>query len=349
MPITQRARLVATGWDEDLTIETSDEGPAAPSRDQVRIEVEACGVCYRDCIDRAGRFKFIRIPITPGHEVVGRVTAVGPDATDWSVGDRVAALHRDYCGRCPACESGEHSACSAAAGLPGLVIDGGYATTMLAPQRGFYRMPESISAEHAAVLHCTYGTAFRGLRRAGIRSGQHVLVTGANGGVGVAAVQVATRLGARVTAVVRDEAHRDFLTELGAAHVVVSTDGKFHKQLPAGLADIAIDCVGEPTFNASLRSLRPGGSVVVIGNVTPDQASLNLGYIVTRGLHILGSSGATRADMAELVELYTDAPFAIQIDETVPLTDADRAQRRVRTGGLHGRIVIVPTPPATAE
>ena len=344
--MTERARLTKIGWDDDLAIETSDTPLADPSGNQVLVEVEACGVCFRDCIDRAGRFKFIQTPITPGHEAVGWVTAVGPNATDWSVGDRVATMHRDFCGQCAACQRESGSLCQGAAGVLGLMIDGGYASHLLAPERCFYAMADDIPAAEAAVLHCTFGTAYRGLERfGGVETGQQVLVTGANGGVGSAAVQVASRLGATVTAVTRDESHRAYLTKLGAEHVIVDAGDRFHKQLSAGPVDVVMDCVGPPTFNSALRSLRPGGRIIVVGNVVEERASVNLGFIVTRGLQIIGSSGATRADMKEVLALHAEKPFSIPIHEQLELEQADRAQRMVQAGGLQGRLVLVPTAP----
>ena len=343
MTMTQRARLVRTGWDEDLRIESCDEALPAPVGNQVRVEVDACAVCYRDCIDRAGRFKFIRIPVTPGHEAAGRVTAVGPEVTEWAVGDRVATMHRDFCGACDPCTRGHSSLCEKAVAMLGLLIDGGYATHLLAPERCFFRIPEAMPAIEAAALHCTFGTSYRGLKRVGrVEAGQHVLVTGANGGVGTAAIQVARRLGASVTAVVRDESHKEYLTELGADEVIADPGDQFHKRLGGGQADVVMDCVGQPTFNASLRSLRPGGRMILIGNVTEEMAILNLGYMITRGLEVTGSSGATREDMKDLLGLHQRHPLSIPIHQQMDLSQADRAQRLVRAGGLRGRIVLVP-------
>jgi D-arabinose 1-dehydrogenase-like Zn-dependent alcohol dehydrogenase len=340
----RRARILRTGWDEDLLVEEVDEQIEDPSGDQVEIEVEAGGVCYRDCIDREGRFPFIRIPITPGHEVVGRVIAVGPEVTDWKLGDRVGTMHRDSCGACAACKEGKISLCPGTGAVPGLLIDGGYATRMRAPQRSFFRAPEELPAAEAAVMHCTFGTAYRGLQRCGgLRRGDHVLVTGANGGVGVAAIQVASRLGATVTAVVRDERHQSFLRELGADTVIADPGDRFHKRLPGDRADVVLDCVGPPTFNASLRSFRPSGHMVVIGNVVQERVALNLGYLVTSGVHLLGSSGADRADMKEVFELHAEGAFRVHLHQRLGLADADRAQRAVRAGGLRGRIVLIPT------
>lgn len=333
-----KAVLRAVGWDTDLVVEPSE--PPAPARDEIVIEVEACGVCHRDCLDRAGRFAFVQVPITPGHEAVGRVVAVGPDVTEWTVGDRVATMHRDACGACAACAAGETSLCERAASVLGLLVDGGYARWLVAPERAFYRMADDVPASLAAIFHCTLGTAYRGL--AGVTAGMRVLVTGANGGVGAAAVQVATRLGATVIAVVRRAEHAGLAETMGASAVVVDADGRFHKRLPGGAVQVAIDCVGAPTFNAALRSLAIGGRVVAVGNVVEQRVDVNLGYVITRGLRIIGSSGATRREMAALLAMHAEQPFTMPIHAELPLADADRAQRMVVAGGLAGRVVLVP-------
>ena len=334
-----RARILSVGFEQDLAFETGLEVPTPTGR-EILVEVEACGVCYRDLIDRGGRFPFLQVPITPGHEAVGKVTAVGPDVTEWKVGDRVATMHRDFCGQCPACERGQTSLCQNAASVFGLLVDGGYATHLRAPERAFFAMDPELPAEAAAIMHCTFGTAARGLFRAQAEAGQTVLVTGANGGVGAAAIQIAARLGTTPIAVIRSEKHREFVEGLGAAEVIVNDGSSFHKALH-GRIDVALECVGQPTFNASLRSLTVGGRLVTIGNVVEERASLNLGYIITRGITVLGSSGATRDDMARVLEMHAEKPFQIAIHERVPLAEADRAQRQVMSGGLCGRIVLV--------
>ena len=336
-----KARLCEVGWESDLAVEPDDEMPVATG-DQVVIEVEACGVCGRDCLDRAGRFGFVQVPITPGHEAVGRVVAVGPDVTEWRVGQRLATMHRDACGACPACAAGEGSLCAHAASVLGLLIDGGYARWLAAPQGCFYAMPDAIEPALAAVFHCTLGTAWRGLTRAGVRAGGRVLITGSNGGVGAAAIQVATRLGATVVAVVRRSEHAGVAEAMGAAAVVVDDGAGFHKRVPGGPVDVAMDCVGAPTFNAALRSLVVGGRLVAVGNITGARVELNVGYVITYGLQITGSSGATRADMAAVLARHAERPFDVPIHARLPLADADRAQRLVAAGGLRGRVVLVP-------
>jgi acryloyl-coenzyme A reductase len=335
----RRVRLTAVGWDQPLAVEHCAD-PPAPAGDQVVVQVEACGVCYRDCIDRDGRFAFVRLPITPGHEAVGRVVAVGAAVSEWRVGDRVATMHRDFCGSCGACRRGDSSLCRSAAAVLGLLVDGGYATHLSAPSRCLYRAAD-LPGPAAAILHCTFGTAYRGVRRFGrLRAGQRVLVTGANGGVGSAAVQVAARLGAEVVAVVRDEAAVEFVRGCGASAVLVDPGDRFHKRIGQPV-DVAIDCVGQPTFNAAVRSVAIGGRVVVVGNVVPKPVQLNLGYLITRGIELCGSSGATRDDMADVVALHCAHPF--RFDTTViSLDNAETAQRQVRAGQLRGRLVLVP-------
>ena len=150
----QRARITELGWEQDLRVESVEESRPLAGH-EVRVAVEACGVCHRDLIDRAGRFKFIQLPITPGHEAVGRVVAAGPEVTEWKVGDRVATLHRDFCGSCSACLQGETSICTQAASVFGLLVDGGYATEIIAPERCFYRTTAELTAPEPLSRHST--------------------------------------------------------------------------------------------------------------------------------------------------------------------------------------------------
>lgn len=333
----ERARLVQVGWETPLAIERAE--PAPVEAGQVRVAVEACGVCHRDLLDREGRFPFIRLPVTPGHEAAGRVVEVGAGVADFAVGDRVATMHRDACGECAACKAGQTSLCTGAAWVLGILADGGYASEIVAPASALYAVPGELPAAHAAVLHCTFGTAYRDLAvLGGLRAGERVLVTGANGGVGAAAIQIAARLGAHVVALLRDEKHAPFVRELGAQEIVLDA-------AKAEPVDVALDAVGAPTFLAALRALRIGGRMVVVGNVTREKVGLNLGFVITRGLTIVGGSGATRDDMRAVLALHGKAPFRFAIDRTLPLSEAERGQSLVRSGGLNGRVVLVPEHP----
>ncbi len=336
----ERIRIERVGWGAPLVHERAEERSAALDPAHVRVAVEACGVCHRDLLDREGRFPFLRLPITPGHEAVGRVVAIGTAVREFAPGQRVATMHRDACGECPACLEGETSLCARASWVLGLLADGGYASELVVPASALYAAPDGLAPASAAILHCTFGTAYRDLVTLGrLRAGERILVTGANGGVGAAAVQIAARLGARVVAVVRDARHAAFVRGLGAGEVVVvgpTVQGDFAP------VDMALDTVGAPSFLSALRALRIGGRLVVVGNVVPEKVALNLGFLITRGLTIVGGSGANRAEMGTLLAMHAERPFDFPIDELMPLAAADEAQWRVKKGGLHGRLVLVP-------
>lgn len=339
----ERVVLEATGWNTPLRYERTDGAPRAPRGSEVLVEVGACGVAHRDLIDRSGRMRFMALPIVQGHEFAGRVAAVGPDVKRWEVGDAVAALHRDHCGTCPRCLEGETGHCGFAMHVFGITADGGYASHVLCPQTALYPVPEHMPTEHAAVLNSTFGTAFRALNRfGGLGPGDRVLITGANGGVGLAGIQVATRQGAEVVAVVRHAEHEEFVREMGAAHVLVDDGSTFHKRLPGAPVDVVLDCVGSPTFNSSLRSVRLGGGVGLVGNVEDHRVEVNCGRIVTGDVRLCGSTGATPTDLARLLALHDEHPLDFRIAHRLPLAEAERAQLMLRAGGLRGRIVLVP-------
>ena len=159
--IGERARLTEVGWGKDLVHEVSSEALTDPTGNEVLVEVSACGVCHRDLLDRAGRFPFLRVPITPGHEAAGRVVAVGPGVTTFRVGDRVGTMHRDACGACPMCTRGETSLCEGSAWVLGILADGGYARHLRVPESALFAVPEGLSDAGAAVMHCTFGAPAR--------------------------------------------------------------------------------------------------------------------------------------------------------------------------------------------
>jgi acryloyl-coenzyme A reductase len=339
-----KVQLCSSGFSDSLVFERESVPSPALDAKHVLIKVDACGVCYRDLVDRSGRFPFMQLPVTPGHEAAGVVLDAGPDSR-WAIGDRVATMHRDRCGECVQCQQGFSSLCTQAAYVFGLMVDGGYASHLVAPDSALYAIPEDTDAKEASVFHCTFGTAWRGLLTVGgLKAGEHVLITGANGGVGSAAVQIAKRKGARVTAQVRDEERVAFLKDLGADEVLVDAKAQFHKSDVSKSIDLVLECVGSPTFNASIRTLRMGGRIVVVGNVDEKRAELNLGYIVVNGIRILCGGAATPADMDDFVDSHIEAPYTVPIERVLNLSMAEEAQQKLLQGGMQGRMVLVPSP-----
>jgi len=314
---------------------------------QVRVRVRGCGVCYRDLLDREGKYPFMRRPVITGHEWAGEIVEVGAGVRDWQLGDRVATTHRPACGECARCLAGDETHCLQSVASYGLTVDGGYAEEVLAWPGSLVRVPDGVPLDEAAFLHCTAGVALRALRVHGrLREGQTVVITGASGGVGMHAIQVAKILGARVLAVTSNPNKSEALRAVGADEVVLSpADGAFHKDIVArtsGGADVALELVGAPTFNASLRSLAMGGRLALVGNVTAGRLDVNPGYLIMKEMAVEGSAGATRAELAQVLAWAAEGKLKPIVAARLPLTEARAAQTRLIDKDVVGRIVLQP-------
>jgi D-arabinose 1-dehydrogenase-like Zn-dependent alcohol dehydrogenase len=307
------------------------------------VRVHAAGVCYRDVIDRRGGFPFMKRPVVPGHEFGGVVEAVAPDVTDLAVGTRVVNLHRAPCGECEYCLAGHDPRCSRSMMMFGLTLDGGYAERVLAPVKSLVPLPDVVPFEQGCFLACTAGVALRGMEtRGGLRAGETVLITGASGGVGFHAIQVAKLLGARVVAVTSSADKAERLRAAGVDEVVISPDLNFHKQMRARDVHLVLDCVGAPTLNSSIRSVRPMGRVVVAGNVTIAHLPINPGYLILNEVSIAGTSSCTRADLARVLAWVERGELTPALEEVLPLDRAVDAHRRLEARGVVGRLVLTP-------
>ena len=334
--------LRETGPAENLRLEDWPRPAATPGHAVVRVR--AAGVCYRDVVDRRGGFPFMKKPVIPGHELAGEVVEVGEGVANVAPGDRVVNIHRAPCGACEYCRAGHEPRCLRSAEVFGLTVDGCYAEHVLANAGCLVRLPDEVDFEHGCFLACTAGVALRGLRaRAAARPGETVLVTGASGGVGLHALQVARALELRTVAVTTSPAKADALRAAGADEVVVSPDGAFHKAVRGhGGVDIVLDCVGAPTLNASLRSLKPMGRLIVLGNVTIERAEVNPGLLILNELSIAGSSGCGTADLHAVLGWVREGKVRPILAGTLPLAEAAEAHRRLEAKAVTGRLVLTP-------
>jgi acryloyl-coenzyme A reductase len=326
-------------------LEAVEMADPSPSTGQVLLRVGGCGVCYRDIVDRRGGYPFMRKPVVTGHEIAGTIEAVGAGAGDFAVGDRVALVHRAPCGECAPCKAGDEVLCLASPVMYGVTVDGGYAEKCVAYASSLARVPEGVPLEKAAFLHCTAAVALRALRRhANLHAGQSVLITGASGGVGVHAIQIAKILGARVVALTTSPEKAERLGELGADDVVIARDGNFHKEVLAktGGVNVALELTGAATFNGALRSLAAGGRLVVVGNVTGERLEANPGYLIIRELSATGSLGATRGELSEVLAWAAAGKLRPIVSQTRPLDEARAAQELLEHKGGFGRQVLVP-------
>lgn len=320
----------------------------SPGPDEVLVRVRASAVCGRDLIDRRGGFPVMKLPTILGHEFAGEVVALGPgaDAGGLRPGDRVVNLHRPSCLACRSCLAGRTADCERAMQSFGHTVDGAYAELVVAHHRALVRLPAAIPFEAASTLMCTAGVALRALRaRARIALGETVLITGASGGVGAMAVQLARRMGARVIATTTQDAKAEALRRLGAHEVVVSPDGRFHNQVAAlseGGVDVVVELTGRATFASALRSLRRGGRMVVVGNIDAGKVDLNLGAVVVYAYEIVGSASCSHRDLADVFTLVEGGELAPVVDRTLPLDQAAEAHRLLGDRAVVGRVVLVP-------
>jgi acryloyl-coenzyme A reductase len=337
--------LRAFGESANLRLESVPEPTAGVG--EVLLRVHACGVCYHDIINRRGHLPRTSVPAILGHEVAGEVIAVGPGVSGWSVGDRAATLQRLSCGSCPTCLSGRPTLCKKDARFFGEEIPGGYASLMAAPVAGLGRVPANLSWEAAATACCTTGTAIHVVRTRGrVRPGETVLVTGASGGVGLSAVQLARLDGARVLAVTSSASKVEALEAAGAHEVIVSPALDFAPEVRRRTAgegvNVVLEIVGSATFAQSLRCIAPGGRLVVVGNLVTQDVTLNPGLVIVKELEIIGAFATDQTELEEALKLTASRAIQPFISEALPLADAAVAHSRLEQRGVAGRIVLVP-------
>jgi acryloyl-coenzyme A reductase len=318
-----------------------------PGPGEVLLRVRACGVCYHDVINRRGSLPRTSVPAILGHEVAGEVIEVGPGVRGWAIGDRAATLQRMSCGACPACASGRSSLCKRDNRFFGEELPGGYAGMMVAPIGGIGRVPDAMPWAVAATVCCTAGTAVHVVRTRGrIQRGEIVLVTGASGGVGLQAVQLARLDGARVIAVTSNPAKTDALYNAGADEVVVAPDLEFAaavRRLTGGEgAQVAIEIVGSATFSQTVKAMAPGGRVVIVGNLESGTISLNPGLVIVKELEILGAYATTLGELETALRLTSAGKLSPFVTEVLPLGDAARAHTRLENREVAGRLVLCP-------
>ncbi len=318
-----------------------------PDRGEVLIKVRACGVCYHDVIMRRGKLPGTTVPAVLGHEVVGEVIGVGLGVTGWKVGDRAATLQRMSCGDCEQCRANRPSLCKIDRRFFGEEIHGGYAQLMTAPVRGIAKVPEGLAWEDAAIACCTTGTAIHVCRTRGrIKAGDTVLITGASGGVGMAAVQLCRLDGARVIAVTSNEAKVGALKAAGASEVVVSPDLKFgsavRKVAGGDGVNVALEIVGSQTFSQTLKCMAPAGRVVVVGNLDTGEAQLNPGLVIVKELEIIGAYATTKDELETAFDLVAKGLIRSDVTEVLPLEQAAAAHFRLENREVVGRLVLIP-------
>jgi D-arabinose 1-dehydrogenase-like Zn-dependent alcohol dehydrogenase len=310
-----------------------------PGRDEVRIRVQACGVCHSDSVTVEGRVPGFSFPRIPGHEVIGTVEAVGDAVTGWQTGTRVGVgWFPGACGYCRQCRHANAFACENIQGATGVSRDGGYATHMLAHASALARVPAGLETVESAPLLCAGITTFNALRNSGAGAGELVAVHGV-GGLGHLGIQFAARLGFRVVAVNRGRDKEQLARSLGA-HEYIDTD------------------TGDPA--AGLQAL--GGARAILATVTDATAMQAIagGLGVNGTMMVIGAVGALTVDSLELLRkraavkgwysgtsvdsedtlFFSERNKIKSMNEIYPLEQAQAAYDRMRSGKARFRVVL---------
>jgi D-arabinose 1-dehydrogenase-like Zn-dependent alcohol dehydrogenase len=312
-----------------------------PDARQVRVKIDACGICHSDSFVMEGSFPGIRYPTVPGHEIAGRIDALGPEVTSWRVGQRVGVgWHGGHCGVCVNCRRGDFVLCVVAK-VPGMAYDGGYADYMIAPIEALAAIPDDLAAVEAAPLLCAGINTYNALRHSGARPGDLVAIQGI-GGLGHLGVQFAAKMGFHTVAIARGADKASLALELGADRYIDSTAEDAAKVL-AGLGGAKV-ILATATSAKAMTSLIDGlgidGKLLVVG-ASPEPIEVTPIQLISMRRQVAGWPSGHAADSEDTMRFSVLTGVRPMI-ETFPLTEAPAAYARMMSGGARFRVVLVP-------
>jgi len=310
-----------------------------PGPRQIRVKVQACGVCHSDSLTKEGHWPGIAYPRVPGHEIAGVIDAVGSEVPHWKPGQRVGiGWLGSYCGYCESCRRGSFITC-ANQRITGIMMDGGYQDYVLAPFEALASIPDEITPVEAGPLMCAGITTFNSLRNSGARGGDTVAILGI-GGLGHLAVQFASKMGLRTIAIARGKDKEAFAKQLGAHHYIDSTGGDPAADLQklGGAKIILATATSAQAMAASIGGLSPDGRLVVLG------ADFSPMQLITAGL-ISGRTGIYGWPSGSSIDSEDTMKFSAMtgvrpMTETFPLEKAQEAYDRMMSNKARFRVVI---------
>jgi len=311
-----------------------------PAACRVRLRVEACGICHSDSVTMDGLIPGIAYPRVPGHEVVGRIDALGEGVSGWKIGQRVGVgFLGGHCGVCTPCRRGDFVNCTNQP-ISGVHHDGGYAGSMIAIPSGLASIPDDLGSADAAPLLCAGLTTYNALRHSWAEPGDLVAVQGI-GGLGHLGVQFAARMGFRVAAVARGAEKEPLAKQLGAHHYIDSKAGDPAAALQAlgGAKVILATASDSKSMSELIGGLGPRGRMIVAGiGSSPIEVSPVHLMFGSRGIEgTLTGSAIDNEDTLAFSVLHRIKPMI----ETVPLEEAAEGYRRMLSNQARFRMVIV--------
>jgi len=310
-----------------------------PGPGQVRIRVQACGVCHSDSLTKEGYWPGVQFPRAPGHEVAGVLDAVGPDVPVFKAGQRVGlGWHGGHCNYCAPCRRGDFILCENQP-ISGIHYDGGYADYVIAPANAIALIPDDLNDADAAPLLCAGVTTFNSLRNSGARPGDTVAILGI-GGLGHLAIQYAAKAGYRTIAVARGQDKGPLARQLGAHIYIDSTTQEPAKELQKiGGAQIILSTVtSAKALEWVIDGLAPAGKFIVVG--APDGPVVINPFPLLLGRRtVAGWPSGTGMDSEDTLNFSALTGVKPMI-ETYPLEKAEDAYQRMMSGAARFRVVL---------
>ena len=310
-----------------------------PGAGQVRIKVQACGVCRSAELPKEGHWPGIQYPRVPGHEVAGVIDALGAGVSAWRAGQRVGVgWHGGHDNTCPRCRHGDFINCVNQK-IAGISYDGGYQEYMLAPVEALAAIPESLNAVEAAPLLCAGITTFNALRHSGARPGDLVAVLGV-GGLGHLAIQFANKFGYRVAAIGRGSENASLAKKLGASSYIDSRTERPSEALSrqGGAQVVLATAPSSKAMSEVIDGLGPSGRLMVIG-ATGEPIEVTPVQLITGGRMIQGWASGTAADSEDTLR-FAELSGVRAMIETYPLARAAEAYARMMSGKAEFRVVL---------
>ncbi len=346
IPDTMTALVVAEPG-QPPTVELVERPTPVPGPGEALVRVDACGFCHHDLLVMGGTLRRGVAPgIALGHEIAATVVLAGQKVDALRPGDRVVSLLTAACGRCARCRAGREHRCLDGYGI-GHGRDGGFSQYIALPTTALAVVPPHIPPASAALLACPAGVALEGCLAANVVAGETVVVTGAGGGLGVHAVQIAAALGAQVIALTTSPDKAAALESLGATHVIeVDAELDFAEIVMAltddAGADVVIDTVGPPLWPSALRSLGQYGRLALLGDLTGEAVPLRLAEVIFRDLRLVGHSGVSRATLERTIRMAAAGELRPVVAQSLPMTPDGllEARRLVAERRPLGRIVL---------
>jgi len=333
-------------YEFDKPVRVEDVTLDRPGPGEVRVRIQACGVCHSDLSVIHGVLRS-KLPCVLGHEGAGTVEAVGDAVRSLKPGDRVACTQwTENCGLCRFCRTNRESLCAERKYF-GHDRDGTYAELFKIQEDSLVPLPSEMSFDDGAILSCAIGTVLAAIRDVGrTQAGERVLVTGAGGGLGVHAIQMARACGATVIAQTTSREKVELIRSMGADAVVVARNGKFAdevKRVTGGEGvDVVCDNVGAPVFDEALRATARGARYVLVGELTGNTVTFNTARLFLKGVSLLSTTSTSRTQLVDVIELVRVGRLKPIITERFSFEDAPRVHRLMVERKLSGRVLLVP-------